>query len=172
MKARRACLALLGLAAALRAQGPTGAMAFPSQGGPLNNEAGFVARLLGQGGAAYLPLPDGAVPSRGADGAWRPELLRAALEADGPLAFEGDADKAGPKDVDLGRAAGRAPWLTARGLPHVVLLENSSTVSPLSKSLRAWGWPVEVQSFEAVEADPGSVLDPAKADLVVFSSPG
>ncbi len=84
-----------------------------------------------------------------------PSCFAQALEADGPVDFDGDARRAGSKDVELGGAQSRSPWLSARGLPRVVLLENSSTVSPLSKSLGRWGWPAEVKSFESVEADPG-----------------
>jgi|GEM_PF-3566576 len=172
LKAGWAAATLLGLSLALRAQPPKHSLSFPQPGGPLDPQASFLARLLSQGGTAYLPLTDAAVPSREASGAWSPGLLREAVEADGPLDFDGDAGKAGPKDVELGRAQGGAPWLSASGLPKVVLLENSSTVSPLSKSLARWGWPVEVKSFEAVETDPALVLDPSKTDLVVFSSPG
>ena len=141
----------------------------------LNGEAAFVAQLLQKEGAVYFRLPAEALPSRDAKGQWRPEPLQAALNSQGPLALRGDVDAAS-KGLDVqteaveGEDEGR--WLFAAGLPKVTLLEDSSTVSPLSKGLSAWHWPFKTVSFASVEADPKAVLSTGSSDLVVFSSPG
>jgi hypothetical protein len=148
-------------------------------GASLDPQAGFLAALLQSDASVRYSLPGGDATVRDAQGRWNPDLLREALLSQGPLGFHGDADMAAARS----KTGSQAPWshkagpgsgvrLSAQGLPRVVLLENSSTVSPLSKGLQAWGWPCAVHSFAEVEADPGKILDPASEDLVVFSSPG
>lgn len=141
----------------------------------LNGEAAFLAQLLQKDGAVYFRLPAEALPSRDAKGQWRPEPLQAALNYQGPLALRGDVDAAS-KGLDVqteaveGEDEGR--WLFAAGLSKVTLVEDSSTVSPLSKGLTAWHWPFKAVSFASVETDPKAILSTATSDLVVFSSPG
>jgi hypothetical protein len=137
-------------------------------------QAAFVAALLKKGGTVYFRLPAGASPSRDAQGQWQSETLQAALRSQGALALGGDTESAGAGlNVDLEPVAGpEGRWLSATGLPNIVLIENSSTVSPLSKGLDAWKWPYKAVSFADVEADPHGILDASRSDLVVFSSPG
>ena len=180
MRRWRLLLSLLLLAPApapvLVAAGQSSRLEFPPQpDGTLNAQAAFLARLLAQGGSTELRLPAKALPSHDAQGAWRPEPLEAALSAQGPLVFRGDGAQAaaGLAVQTLGAPPKRAGrWLVEQGLPRVVLVENSSSVSPLSQGLAQWHWPYTVRSFADVEADPAGVLDPAKADLVVISAPG
>jgi hypothetical protein len=52
------------------------------------------------------------------------------------------------------------------------LIENNSSVAPLSKSLQPWGWSPQVAGFAELEKAPKVWLDPTAYDVVVFSSPG
>lgn len=166
-------LAWSGAAAAATVQT---ALQIPNGGADkLDAQAAFLARLLKAGGAVYYRLPEDALPSRDAKGQWRPEPLQAALRSQLPLAFRGDLDAAS-KGLEVtteplqGDDEGR--WLFAAGLPKVTLVEDTSTVSPLSKGLKAWQWPFELKTFAQVEADPRGVLFIGSQDLVIFSSPG
>jgi hypothetical protein len=62
--------------------------------------------------------------------------------------------------------------LTRSGPLRVLLVENSSSVTPLSKGLLAWGWRLKIVPFVDVEKEPGAWLDPAAYDVAFFSSPG
>lgn len=169
-------LLLLAPVSVWAAAGQSGRLEFPPQpDGTLNAQAAFLARLLAQGGSTELRLPAKALPSHDTQGAWRPEALEAALSAQGPLVFRGDSAQAAAGLAVQTRGAppkGAGRWLVEQGLPRVVLVENSSSVSPLSQGLAQWHWPCTVRSFADVEADPAGVLDPAQADLVVISAPG
>ena len=169
-------LLLWALAAAASASTVQTALQIPNgSADKLDAQAAFLARLLKGGGAVYYRLPEDALPSRDAKGQWRPEPLQAALRSQVPLAFRGDLDAAS-KGLQItteplpGDDEGR--WLFAAGLPKVTLVEDNSTVSPLSKGLKAWNWPFESRTFAQVEADPRGALAAGSQDLVVFSSPG
>jgi hypothetical protein len=166
-------LALLGAAQARAAA--QGTLKFPvNPEATLDKEAAFVGALLQKGGAVYFRLPSEALPSRDAKGQWRSEALAAALGSQSALVLRGDTGAAADADLmfDPGVDEGEGRWLYAAGAPRIALIENSSTVSPLSKGLQRWHWRHNVVSFAQVEAAPASVLDPAVSDLVVFSSPG
>lgn len=165
---------LLALRVGLAAGAPEQALRFPTDAAArLGPEAAFLAALLRAGGAVHLPLPEGPLPSREQGGRWRPEALAALLASQADLPVAGDVAAASRGlELDLRPPRGGPRWVMARGLPRVLLIENSSTVAPLSKGLDAWRWPYQRQDFGAVEADPGRWLDPADVDLAVFSSPG
>jgi cell division septation protein DedD len=140
-------LLLLALAARLSAQ----SLAIPEDKLPLMDKAvAKLAKALEAGKSAALPLP--AAPA-----AWDAAGLEAAL-----------ASKA---DFVLGSDAPQGK-LARKGSVKLLLIENQSTVSPLSKKLGAWGLPFTVLDFGRLEKSPAASLDPQAWDLVVFSSPG
>jgi hypothetical protein len=141
----------------------------------------FLAEALAQGAHALLPLPAGLSGYRDAEGRLSRECLSAIMQYQGPLYFP-------PQDqAALGRALARFPGLSLdalaepaapvpvvvlEGRPRIVLVENSSSIAPLSKALAPWGLQPRLVSFSEVERAPQGVLDPSQVDLVAFSSPG
>lgn len=132
-------------------------------------KAGLTAKLpkllraLDRGAAVYFPIE---TENAFAEGAWAEDALMSVLGAAGPLGLS-EGGSSGDSRPPRG-----AHWLRAQGLPRVLLVENSSTVSPWSKGLRAWGLRAEIKSYADLEAAPGAFLDPARYDAVVFGSPG
>jgi hypothetical protein len=141
----------------------------------------FLAEALAQGAHALLPLPSGLSSWRSPGGALTRECLSAILQYQGPLYFL-------PQDQPaLDRALARFPGLNLdalaeptdpmallalEGRPRLMLVENSSSISPLSKALAPWGLQPRLVSFSDVERAPQALLSPQQADLVAFSSPG
>ncbi len=74
--------------------------------------------------------------------------------------------------VHLGESAPKGARLARRQEPRVLLIENSSSVSPWSKRLASWGWNVRTTTFEAIEKEPRRFMDAEVVDLMVIGSPG
>jgi hypothetical protein len=145
-----------------------------AQADKLQPQAALVAALLTKGGSVYFRQDANVPAARDAQGRWQAGALQAALRSQGPLVLSGDTEGAAAGlNVDLGPVSGKSgPWISTQGLPEVTLIQDSSTVSPLSKGLDSWKWPYRAVSFADVEADPRGVLDLSHCDLIIFSSPG
>jgi hypothetical protein len=150
-------------------------------GATIAPQAALLAFLLSQGrngsgpaGAVSFELPQGLDQGRDAQGHWLAPALQAALASQGPLSVHGDAALAGAEGKGLlgaGPPASAGLRITAKGLPRLLLLENSATISPLSKGLNTWSWPYTLKSFADAEADPKGLFNARAVDLVVVESP-
>src|SRR5258708_4432753 len=112
-----------------------------------------LARALASGKAVFLPLAAAAPETR-----WTGEGLELALGSQAPFKIGGDAPAPG--------------YVKRASVSRLLLIENKSSVSPLSKQLPAWGWPFQAADFEQVEKAPKVWLDASTYDAVLFSSPG
>ncbi|HTB22031.1 MAG TPA: hypothetical protein VK914_04945 [bacterium] len=185
--ARRLALAVLTLLdlaafapARVDAAAVAGRLSFKAE--PVSRQASFLSALLAPGrgtgaaaGAVSFALPQDLAQGRDASGRWMAPALQAALASQGALDFRGDPAQAGapepgprwrPAEASIG--GGR---ISATGLPRVLLLENSATISPLSKGLSSWGWPLTLRSFADAESNPSKLLDPDAVDVVAVESP-
>lgn len=118
--------------------------------------AAALSRPLASGQAAILPLKVAA--PRAAGGAWTAEGLQAAL---------GSADP-----IQLGGSEPQGGFLRRSGACRILLIENKSSVNPMSKKLPAWNWAFQAADFEEIEKAPKVWLDASAWDIAVFSSPG
>jgi len=141
----------------------------------------FLAEALAQGAHALLPLPAGLATWRWPSGALTRECLSAILQYQGPIYFlpqdQPALDRAMARfpGISLGALSEPTdpmPLMALEGRPRLMLVENSSSISPLSKALAPWGLQPRLVSFSDVERAPQALLDPQQADLVAFSSPG
>jgi hypothetical protein len=179
-------LPLAAPAAMLQASLPAGSRAWqplvessePAQEG---RGVAFLAEALAQGAHALLPLPAGLPAWQGPSGALTRDCLAALLQYQGPLYFlpqdQPALDRAlarfpGASLEGLAEPSGPMPLLVLEGRPRLLLVENSSSISPLSKALAPWGLEPRLVSFSDVERAPQALLDPQQADLAAFSSPG
>jgi hypothetical protein len=97
------------------------------------------------------------------DGSWKIEVLKSLLEEAGDLRLA---------SAEFSKGSVRPYSLRARGVPSVLLIENISTVSPVSAGLLNWNFPFEKKDFSEIENNPSAYLDVSVYDLVVFTSPG
>jgi hypothetical protein len=141
----------------------------------------FVLEALRLGAHALIPLSESVTLFRQPGGALSRLALADLLERGGPVYFlaqEGELLKQarlkvpGPALETLPEAL--KPSLVARidSLPRLGLLENSSSIAPLSKPLGLWGAAIEKIDFAEAERGPQAVFDLNRFDLVCFSSPG
>jgi hypothetical protein len=105
-----------------------------------------------------LQLPLKALVPRKPGGAWEPEALSELLASSEPFVQE-DA------------AAGQG-WVMRRSPVRLLLVENQSTVKPISEQLPAWSWPFRVLDFSDLERSPEIWLNPLAWGFVPLRNPG
>jgi hypothetical protein len=140
----------------------------------------FLAKVLGAGGKVLLPLPS--ERQRLFDGqSLDADALKDLLRSQGPyyLPVEDsalvEAARDAFPDVRLSTLrSDKGPQIVClvRGLPKVAVIENVSSVSPLSAGLKQQGWPYVSLDFGRIEASAAGWMDARRYDFISLSSPG
>ncbi len=118
-----------------------------------------LSEVLSAGGVVWMDFGESVIRPK-PDGRWSPEGLRSVLMYRGSY---GVASEGLPK---------KGNWMAKTLAPRIVVIENRSSVHPLSKDMATWGLSIKVAEYEQVERSPQQWFDPAAWDMVVFSSPG
>ncbi len=155
-------MALVNVAEA--ATSPTFRWDFPGTKESFLSRVSPLIKALDRGAEVFFPIEDS---TAFVEGAWSEVALMNVLGAAGPL---GIAETNALSDSPLNQRS--AHWLRAQGLPRVLTVENSSTVSPWSKGFKAWGLRTEMRTYAEIEASPAQWLDAGRFDVVILGSPG
>lgn len=130
-----------------------------------------LVEYLRKGGEVWFPWIGREEPKR-SDLGWKARSLGLLLNYDGPYYLDPDGPAWPQKSSRLKTKIAGNISIRCAGMPNILLVENVSSVSPLSSGLKKWNWPAGKKDFSDIENAPRVHLNPDRYDMVVFSSPG